>query len=210
MLLLATVAMSPISATASAAADCKFAVNEIDPFTREQMVTTEWVSLKSGLSEALGHAVGTLRNVSAAAIREGERDYLALKLKLSDTTMYRPSDEELQYAVSVPEGAGLWVMTADQVKVQLFADKAVMGKTKAKKDDTLLAIEGGYLVRSTVIIRYALDEAARESLVGQPAIAIRLNLRNKNFNFGYERGRIDFGIHKKSVNDIGDVIDCLG
>jgi hypothetical protein len=210
ILRLAIAPMLLVSPVAGAVSECEYTINEVDPFTGELMVTTEWEPLKSGFSAAVGHALGALSDISAAAIREGEQDYLALKLKLSDTTAFRPSDDDLQYAVFVPEGAGLWVVLANQTMVQLFADQPVRGKTKAKKDNTLLAIEGGYLVKSTVIIRYALDAAARESLSGQPAIAIRLNLRNQTFDFGYERGHIDFGIHKKSDGDISAVIGCLG
>lgn len=206
---LATASFLLTSPVAAATPECKFTINEIDPFTKELMVMTEWEQLKSGLSEAIGLAYGDLSDISAAAIREGEQDYLALKLKLSDTTGTRPSDDDLQYAVSVPEGAGLWVVMDDQTTVQLFADKAVRGKTKARKDGAILATEGRYLVKSTVVIRYALDAATREALTKQPATGLRLNLRNRKFEFGYERGHIDFGIHEKSVGDISTVVGCL-
>jgi hypothetical protein len=196
----------PVTANAS---ECKFVINEVDPFTGKLMVTTAWEPLKSGMSEIVGQAFGDLSDISAAAVREGEQDYLALKLKLSDTTGSRPSDDDLQYAVSVPEGAGLWVVMGDQTTVQLFTDKAVRGKTKAKKDGAILVSDGRYLVKSTVIIRYALDAAAREALTQQSATGLRLNLRNRKFEFGYERGHIDFGIHEKSVGDISAIIGCL-
>ena len=209
ILFLATASILLTSPVVAAAPECKFTINEIDPFTNDLMITTEWEQLKSGLSEAVGLAFGDLSDISAAAIREGEQDYLALKLKLSDTTATRPSDDDLQYAVSVPEGAGLWVVLGDQTTVQLFADKAVRGRTKAKKDGAIFATEGRYLVKSTVIIRYVLDAAARDALTRQPAIGLRLNLRNRKFEFGYERGHIDFGVHEKSVGDISTVIGCL-
>lgn len=209
ILLLAIASMLLVSPVARAVSECGYTINEVDPFTGEFMVTTDWEPLKSGFSEAVGHALGALSDISVAAIREGEQDYLALKLKLSDTTAFRPSDDDLQHAIFVPEGAGLWVVMANQTMVQLFADQAVRGKTKAKKDNTLLAMEGGYLVKSTVIIRYALDTDTSEALTMQPAIGLRLNLRNRKFEFGYERGHIDFGIHEKSFGDIRTVIGCL-
>lgn len=209
ILLLTTASILLIRPDAVAASECKFTINEVDPFTGELMVTTKWAALRSGMSEIVGQAFGDLSDISAAAVREGEQDYLALKLKLSDTTGSRPSDDDLRNAVFVPEGAGLWVVMGDQTTAQLFADQAVRGKTKAKKDGAILATEGRYLVKSTVIIRYALDAAAREALTQQHATGLRLNLRNRKFEFGYERGHIDFGIHEKSTGDISAVIGCL-
>lgn len=192
------------AALSANAAGCEFTKYETDVFTKQKMVTTDWESLQSGASSAFGQLIGALSEVSVAGVREGEQQFLSLKIKLSDATHKRPSDQDLQYAIAISKDARLWIQLADKTSVELQAERSVRGKTKSKYDD------GWYVVKSTLIVRYPLNAETSTLLTQQIATDLRLAAQNGRFEFVGNSGHIDFGIHKKSVTDIQSVIGCLG
>jgi hypothetical protein len=192
-----------LSSSSAIAAGCKYKQKEIDVFTKERMVRTDWDALHGSASRFFGQMIGSLSVLDVAATREGDRRYLDFKVKLSDTTMYTPRDWELRDAIAVPKGASLTIVLADETAIEVYADKTVRGTTKVKYD------EGIYVVKSTLTPRYALDDVTIKALVAQEALGVRMTVSNGIFEFTSGGNYIDFGIHKKSKGGIRDAIYCV-
>jgi len=191
-----------LSSSSAVAAGCKYTQKEIDVFTKERMVRTDWDALHGGASRFFGEIIGALSVLEVAATREGDRRYLNFKVRVSDTTMYAPRDWELRDAIAVPKGASLTIVLADETIIELYADKTIRGTTKAKND------EGTYVVKSTITPRYVLDDVTIKALVAQEALAVRMAVSNGIFEFTSGGSHIDFGVHEKSRGGIRDAIYC--
>jgi len=192
-----------LSGGSAIAAGCVYKQKEIDVFTKERMVRTDWDALHGSASRFFGQMIGSLSVLDVAATREGDRRFLDFKVKLSDTTMYTPKDKELRDAIAVPKGASLTIVLADETTIEVYADKTARGNTKVKYD------KGIYVVKSTLTSRYALDDVTIKALVAQEALAVRMTVSNGIFEFTSGGNHIDFGIHEKSKGGIRDVIYCV-
>ena len=89
-----TVAIAALCGHANAS-ECEYRTNELDPFTQQKLATTRWSPLKSTLSSIVNQTIGNNSEIYVSAIRVGEQKYLAVQLKLSDTTMHKPTNRDI-------------------------------------------------------------------------------------------------------------------
>lgn len=198
VLLLAMLSTSTVSA-----AECKYKQNETDMFTKQRVITTEWDSLKSGTSKVFGKVLGDWSDFEVGGMREGEQLFLRFKVELSDTAWHEPLDSQLKNAVLIPDGTSLTVVMADKSEVLLYAEKAVWGRTTAEPDN------GVYVVRSTLVASYPLNEETAQALAAQEASHVSMTVHRTHFEFGMDGRFVELDIHDKSKGGIRDAIDCL-
>lgn len=185
------------------AASCKFEKNEIDLFDKILIVRTDTVSLQSTASRLFGELIGALSSIEVAGEREGDRLFLRFRVRLSDATHRAPKDRQLRDAIYVLERAPMAIVLADDSHVKLYAEKTIRGTTYAERDGQW------HVIRSTIEPRYEMHESAVADLLSEDALAIRIAVKNGDYEFATEEGYIDFGIDQPSHSDIRNIIDCL-
>lgn len=185
------------------AADCKYKQNETDLFTKQKMVRTDWVDMTSWISGTFNKTIGNRHEISIAASSEGVQDFVAINIKLSDTTQYAPDEEDIYHALLVPKGALLFITLADESEIELYALKEVRGTTRVKYD------QGTFVVSTKFTNHYRLSAEAAAALTSQDVIYIRVAANSRRYEFVSGRGTIDFKVNKKGTGAFRTAVSCL-
>jgi len=185
------------------AAGCEYKQNEIDLFTKEKLVRTDWFDMTSWISGSFNAAIGNRHEISIAAAGEGRQNFVLVNIKLSDTTRYAPDEADMYHALFIPQGAPLFITLADESEIELHAVKEVRGTTRAKYD------QGTFVISTKFTNQYRLGTAAADALTSQDAIYIRLAASSRRYEFVSNAGTIDFKINKKGNGAFKQTIACL-
>lgn len=187
------------SASDSRAADCKYQWDTTNYRTGEKVLWSRWVQNKRIISTG---GYGLLAGVS-----EGGRKYLALQVvALNEHTNVRPTKEDIDAQMVIPDNAKLSILMADGTIFDLFAESGVIG-------DTSFIVHGsnadpdfgnddlsGYTYNSYATVKFPLNDAAIATLNAQLATDMRLHATGKNYD-------ITFG--KKPSDKIQEVLACI-
>ena len=170
------------------AAECKFARNSVDKFTKARVVVTKWVQLTHWFREG--------RREMTAFVAAGNDDVdqsLRIRIEYVRDVVTAAKTESGGSAMSIPQGTEIMIAMSDGSLVKLPASLGVVGSTDYVEDRT------DWLV-TTAAIDYHLDEAAAADLMAQSAKAIRVITESRNY---------DVKIHKSNVDDIRKAIECV-
>lgn len=192
----------PMIASASAT-ECEYERDEINAFTKEQLVATKALKLMSWFKVFMNKEKGHNSEIRVYAVRENEQSFLALEVRLRKTSADQPSGEDLRTGLTIPEGAELLILMADRSIVSFYTDKAVTANTRYEYD------EGNYLIKSSATIRYRLDASTTEALTSQDATKVRFAGTSGRLRFVNEKGNVDFEITKKATGYFKESILCL-
>ena len=185
------------------ATDCAFAEEVIDPDTDVKTISTRWWPVTS----VIASVKGAIRGISQGESRflgvrftahtfypfPTDLDITAEDIKLVTKqgkydARLNPFIEELQDAsFFVPSGSTLRITLEDQttVIVRTVADY----KVRSNVDRPHWNSNGSqnFRVRTTAELQYALDEEALTVLTSKPAINMRLESRDRYFDFGHRQ-----------------------
>ena len=170
------------------AAECKFAHNSVDKFTKARVVITKWVQLTHWFRED--------RREMTAFVSAGNDDgdqTLRLRIEYVRDVVTAAKTESGESAMSVPQGTDVMIAMSDGSLVKLQASLDVVGST-----DYVESMPD-WLV-TTAEINYHLDSAGAAELMAQSAKAIRVITENRHY---------DVKIHKSNVDDIRKAIECV-
>jgi hypothetical protein len=183
-----------ISSTANAA-KCKFAKDEVDPFTEVKTLQTKWDQLTSTWMADSREIDGW---ISVIAVD----DYVALWLKLDYTVKPRsePSDASLKNVIVIPEGAPLLILMPDDSIIELPAVREVRADAYAVAPWDHPMDVNTWTVRAAANIKYAMPPEAIAALKAQDATDLRITAANRGF---------DIEIHKKSRTDFQNAFACM-
>ena len=142
-----------------------------------------------------------------SGVLEGDNRYLALQtVTYNEHTKSRPTKEEIDSAMVIPDNAKLSILMADGTIFDLFAERGVIGDTSiivngSEQDEMFqMGRQDGYSFKSHSIVKFALDDAAIAALNGQLATDLRLHSTGKNYD-------ITFG--SKPSDKIQEVLACI-
>lgn len=142
-----------------------------------------------------------------SGVLEGDERYLALQIVAFDGfSEARPSKEDIDSAMVIPDNAKLSILLADGSIFDLFADREVVGDTSIVVNgseldgDFQIGREDGYSFKSHSIVKFPLDDAAIAALKAQLATDMRLHATGKNYD-------ITFG--SKPSDKIQEAIACI-
>ena len=184
--------------------ECEYKVNVPDPFTNAAHIETKWVKLTGWFGDVVRQTIGRNSEISVSAIQEGEHRYLAMQLKLSDTTIFKPTHADVRAGIAIEKGRRLQIVTMDSSEISLYADRSVMGNTRVNVDD------GIYIVKTTIDARYRLDSTSAVTLASSDAVFIRVAATyNDQFELVSSDGFVDFSITEKARSEIRRAIGCL-
>jgi len=202
LLVATTISMMAAGAVANAA-DCGYRKNEIDIFTKEKLVTTESVDIRSWISASFNRFVGDRHEMTVRAIGVGEQNSISVGVKLSDTTQYAPDEEDLYNALFIAKGSSLAITLADRSIVRLPALQDVRGQTRVMYDT------GIYVISTKFNLSYHLDPEAADALAAQDAIYIRIAAQGGRYEFVSDAGSIEFKINETGSGALTTVVSCL-
>ena len=155
---------------------------------------TRWKSFRSFGNQLENH--GWLNGMV-----DGDKRFLGLKVVLVEKVKVKPKPYELQGRASIPAGASLLVLMADESIIELKADAAVQGNSKVTysgppdNPDTSTPY-----VDTQLIVRYELDADTLAALKAQPATDIRV---------ATGEGDVDFSFGKKPTDRIQEALGCI-
>ena len=195
--LIAAIASLLAASTTVQAADCDFAMYSVDKFTKEKTLATKWAQLDSW-STGFGWSDYFTGSVSAL-FAHGE-SYLQVQLADYKSSKYKPRAYELKDVIVVPEGARLAVMMADETIVVLRANREVRTNSSVQNPASKSNPGGEYEITTIANIAFVLNESNANALIAQNATHIRVEATEKNY---------DVEIHKKSLGDIRQAIECI-
>jgi hypothetical protein len=186
-------------AASDARADCKYQWDTSNYRTGEKVLWSRWVMNKRVNTTGV---YGLLSGVV-----EGDKKYLALQTVAFDGfSKTRPSKEDIDSAMVIPDKAKLSILLADGAIVDLFAERGVVGDTSIVVNgseldgDFQIGREDGYSFKSHSIVKFPLDDAAIAALNAQLATDMRLHATGKNYD-------ITFG--SKPSDKIQEVLACI-
>ena len=192
-------AIASFSASDSWAAGCKYQWDTNNYRTGEKVLWSRWVMNKRMITTGV---YGLL-----SGVLEGDNRYLALQtVTYNEHTKSRPTKEEIDSAMVIPDNAKLSILMADGTIFDLFAERGVIGDTSvivngSEQDEMFqMGRQDGYSFKSHSIVKFALDDAAIAALNGQLATDLRLHATGKNYD-------ITFG--SKPSDKIQEVLACI-
>ena len=189
--------------SAADAASCKYKVNEVDLFTKEKLVATEWYSMTSAMSSAFKILVNNRTSVSVAAMGEGESNFIAIKLKLNDGAGQNPSNEDLRNALLVEEGSPLTITLADGSELVLNARKTVRGTTRHGDSG------GASVVESNIVVYYPIEANDINALLDQDVSLVSVTATAGRYSFTDSNGHINFEMGRKGRDRFSEALACL-
>ena len=158
---------------------------------------TNW--LRGVINRVSGH----YSEFFVSTIREGDTNYLSLKVRFRKSSNNEPSSEELRNGLSVPAGAEFLVLMADESVISLYSTEATTANTRYERD------EDKYVINSGVVLRYGLDASTLDALSSQDATDVRFAATSGRLGFVNRHGTVDFVITKKSRGNFKQAIRCL-
>ena len=184
------------------AASCKYEVNEIDLFTKQHLVTTEWYSMTSSISTLMKKRfeLDDQSKIHVAAARDGDQKSVALKIEVSDDTGIPPSNEELRDALFVAQGSPLAITLADKSVIVLHASKSVRGTTHPSSSG---------FVKSNIVVLYPLEASEVDALLNQNVSHVSVAATSGRFAYVDSKGRINFEMNRKGRDRFIEALTCL-
>ena len=180
--------------TGANAEKCKYAANEVDPFTGVKTLQTKWDQLTSTWMADSREVDGW---ISVRAV-DGNAT-LWVKLDYSIKTLKEPAFGSLRDAIVIQEGAPLLILMADDSIIELAATHEVRKDAYSVPPWEQNADTDKFVVRLVTNIEYALPAEAIAALKTQHATDIRITAASRNF---------DVEIHKKSLSDFHNAFAC--
>ena len=181
-------------ATAANAEKCKYAANEVDPFTGTKTLQTKWDQLTSTWMADSREIDGW---ISVRAV-DGEAT-LWVKLDYTIRTTREPPYGSLREAIVIQQGAPLLILMADDSIIELPAINEVRKDAYSVPPWEQSGDTDKFVVRAVASIEYALSAEAIAALKAQHATDIRITAANRNY---------DVEIHKKSLTDFHNAFAC--
>ena len=183
-----------ISSTANAA-KCKFAKDEVDPFTEVKTLQTNWDQLTSTWMADSREIDGWISVLSRG-------DWVTLWVKLDYTVKpkKKPTDEQLRNRIVVLEGAPLLILMEDDSIVELTPTHEVRKDAYAVAPWDHPMDTDKWTMRAAANIEYALPPEAIAALKAQKATDLRITAADREF---------DIEVHKKSRTDFQNALACM-
>ncbi len=183
-----------ISSTANAA-KCKFAKDEVDPFTEVKTLQTKWDQLTSTWMADSREIDGWISVLSRG-------DWVTLWVKLDYTVKpkKKPTDEQLRNRIVVLEGAPLLILMEDDSIVELTPTHEVRKDAYAVAPWDHPMDTDKWTMRAAANIEYALPPEAIAALKAQKATDLRITAADREF---------DIEVHKKSRTDFQNALACM-
>ena len=185
---------SVVAALASgsvAAADCKFATDETDKFTKVRTLVTQRNSLESFWGDS---SKDKQKDIYVSAYYHDGDQALNLQIAFTRYVDRMPPGYELRNAIVIPKDSPVLVMMADGSIVTLNSVNPVNATARATRTATRVSVDSG------ASLYYPLDDELITALTSQRAAKIRVQAAETHY---------DFEIHEKSQDDIGNAIRCL-
>jgi len=199
----ATIIAFLVISSAADAASCKFKVNEVDLFTKQKLVATEWYSMTSAMSSAFKILVADRTSVSVAAMSEGDQNFIAIKLKFNDGVYNEPSNEDMRDALLVEKGSQLVIILEDESQIVLEARKTVRGVTRFGD------VGGNPVVESNVVVHYPVGDEDIEALLEQNAGFVIVSATAGRFAFLDSNSQANFKMNRKGRDRFTEALTCL-
>ena len=199
----ATIIAFLVISSAADAASCKFKVNEVDLFTKQKLVATEWYSMTSAMSSAFKILVADRTSVSVAAMSEGDQNFIAIKLKFNDGVYNEPSNEDMRDALLVEKGSQLVIILEDESQIVLEARKTVRGVTRFGD------VGGNPVVKSNVVVHYPVGDEDIEALLEQNAGFVIVSATAGRFAFLDSNSQANFKMNRKGRDRFTEALTCL-
>jgi len=182
-------------ASPASAASCKFADNVEDLFAGVTVVRTKWDRISPNWEKAHEEYIGY---VSASS--EGEETFLNVRIRHLQLARFKPTKDELDDILFVPQGTRLMVTMADKSSVGIPAADLVEGQYEIHSPYSKSYGGDDYVVITTADVKYVVDAVAAEALTAQDATLMRMLT---------SAGHHDIPIHKRSLDGIKNAISCL-
>ena len=176
------------------AAKCKYAQDEVDPFTGVKTLQTKWDQLTSTWMADMREIDGW---ISVLAV--GDQVTLWVKLDYSIKTPKEPAFGSLRDAIAIQKGAPLLILMADDSIIELPAINEVRKDAYSVPPWEQSGDTDKFVVRAVASIEYALSAEAIAALKAQHATDIRITAANRNY---------DVEIHKKSLTNFHNAFAC--
>ena len=155
------------------AAKCKYRWDTINYRTGEKVRWTGWT---------MNRMVIMPNTPLMSAIVEGDKMFLGLQVASSGkgASSTRPTKQDIDTAMLIPEGAKLSLLMEDESIYDLFAERDVVGDTGMH-----VKARDKYTFWSTAIVRFPLDAAAMAALSAQKVKDLRLHTPERNYDFSF-------------------------
>lgn len=173
----------------TAVAKCKYQHDFVNTTSGEKVLWSRWEGLKSGWNDA--------PSFSGAAVAEGDNQYLAISLRVNDTSSQRPTKSDLENRVNIAADQMLLVRLADDNVLQLPVAKAAVSSTNFKLANAVHDTESmrdysrNYYMTSYTTIKYVLDADAMAKLAASKAVDFRIQTSRGDIDFNFKRGTKD-------------------
>ncbi len=177
------------------AAGCKYQQNETDKFTK---VVTRWTKWNALTSSWLRNFREFAAHISV--ISEGGDARLLLKIEYYKESTYSPPDEDLHDFFVFPEYGALLIRMSDGTFTELPAIGEVRKNAYVVAPEDQGRDTDKYSTVANAVVKYALSESAMEALTAQPAT---------KFTMTTAGNPIEVDIHKKSVGDFANDVECI-
>jgi len=191
-----------MAGSAANAASCKYEVDEIDLFTKQHLVTTEWYSMTSSISTLMKKRfeLDDQSKIHVAAARDGDQTSVAIKIEVSDDTGIPPSNEDLRDALYVAQGSPLTITLADDSIIELHASKSVRGTTHPSSS--------GFM-KSNIVVLYPLEASEVDALLNQNVSNVSMAATSGRYAYVDDKGRINFEMNRKGRDRFIEALTCL-
>lgn len=174
-------------AATSANAKCKFQTDMVSIATGEHVRWTNW--------SLFSLAITTNPYAIVTGISEGDRKYVGLRVHMKTDFPRRPTTEDLDNAISVPAGAKVQFLMADDSIVGLQTEEPVVGDS-----DFIFHHATKYEIVTEAIIKARASAAELDVLTGQRVKQIRIATTNED---------IDLTFGKKGSKKMQEVLECI-
>lgn len=180
-------ALAAVLVATPAMAKCKYQADMTSIVTNESVRWTNWTMFSMMIT--------TKDYALVNGMSEGERKYVGLRLHVQNSAPERPTKEDLDSAVVIPEGAKALFLMADDSVVELQSEEEQVG-------DTDLVMKGvhNYDIVTDTIVRFPTTAEDLEALTAQRVKQIRLATTN---------GDLDFEFGKKGSKKMQKVLECI-
>ena len=202
-LFIAVVVSILLCPSVSNAAECSFSENKTDPFSKDSFVKTKWQLLADWNDSSRNQGKGVDFSIDVQAETDGDRDFLVLKMKLKDGSLYAPNSTNMRNAVTVRQGDLLKITLMDKSVVELPAEKTVWAPTRAKSEGN------HYIYRASFDVRYLLDSDAAAALIRQNTRVIHMIATQSGHEFFDDRAPLEFDVKDKNQREIKRAVRCL-
>ncbi len=184
------------------AASCKYTQNEIDSFTKEKIVTTQWISMSNTLGRAFKKMVDNQKKISVAASRNGDENFLSFKINMSRSTSRRPSQSTLRNALVIPSESRVTVTMLDESMTDIFTVKDARGNTHSSYDGN------AYIIETGIVVQFQLDDDEISELTEQGIRRLEFEA-NSGYGGFSDDGALGFKVGRKGRDALQRALNCV-